>query len=137
MADGFDPVAVGVAQKRSVIGCVIIAQARCTVIAAAGGDAGIPEGIDLGPPLRLEAPVAAKGVFGLWPFADGEVDALGISGARAFAMAQPVIAAADLDDLKRFHDRVVEALGRGDIRYGDGDMVQHRSIPSMSCSSAA
>jgi hypothetical protein len=98
MADGFDPVAVGIPEERPIIGRVIVAQARRAVIAAAGGNAGVPEGIDLGPPLRLEAPVPADGVFGFWALADGEVDALRIGGARAFAIGQPVIAAADLDD---------------------------------------
>ena len=64
MANGFDPVAVGVAQERRVIGRVIIAQAGRTLIAAAGGNPCIPEGVDLGPPLRLEAPVPAGGVIG-------------------------------------------------------------------------
>src|ERR1700716_2252629 len=129
MAHGFDPVAIGVAQESAVIGRVIIAQARRTVIAAAGGEAGVPESIHLRPPLRLEAPVPAKGLFGFGALADGEVDARRISATRAFAIAQPVIAAADLDDLKRFHDRVVEALGRGDIRYGDGNLIEHRAFP--------
>jgi hypothetical protein len=96
MADRLDPVAVGIPEERPVIGCVIIAQARRTVVAAAGGDAGVPEGIDLGPPLRLEAPVAAKGLVGFGALADGEVDAFRMGCARAFAIAQPVIAAADL-----------------------------------------
>jgi len=33
---GFDPVAVGVAQERRIIGCVIIVQAGRTLIAASG-----------------------------------------------------------------------------------------------------
>src|SRR5450631_3569793 len=125
MADGLDPVAVGVAQEGAVIGRVIMAQAGRTVVAAPGGDAGIPERIDLGPRLRLETPVPAEGVIGFGALADREVDAFRKSGACPFAIAQPVIAAADLDDLKRFHDRVVEGFGRGDIRYGDGNMVEH------------
>src|ERR1700730_15529975 len=130
MAHRFDPVAIGVAHESAIMGLVIVAQARRAVIAAARRYSGVPEGIDLGPPLRLEAPVAAGGVFGFWGLADGEVDALRISGARALAIAQPVIAAADLDDLEHFHDRVVERLGGGDIRYGDGNMVQHRAFPT-------
>jgi hypothetical protein len=74
---------------------------------------------------RLEAPVAAEGLFGFWAFADREVDTLRKSGARPFAVTQPVIAAANLDNVERFHDRVLEALGRGNIQYGDGDMVEH------------
>ena len=125
MVHGFDPVAIGVAQESAIIGRVIIAQARRAVIAAAGGDAGVPEGIDLGPLLRLEAPVPAESVFGFGALADGEVDALRIGGARAFAIAQPVIVAADLDDIERLHDRVVEGLGGGDVGYGDGNVVEH------------
>ena len=75
MAHGFDPVAVGVEQECSVIGRVIVAQARRAVVAAAGGDPGIPEGVDLGPPFRLEAPVPTGGVFGFRAVADRDVDA--------------------------------------------------------------
>jgi len=78
MADGFDPVAVRVAQECSVIGRVIVAQARRAVVAAAGGDPGIPEGIDLGPPFRLEAPVPTGGVFGFRAVADRDVAAIRI-----------------------------------------------------------
>ncbi len=64
MADGLDPVAIGIPKEIPVIGRVIIAQARRAVIDAARRYSGVPERIDLGPPLRLEAPVAAKGLFG-------------------------------------------------------------------------
>jgi hypothetical protein len=64
MANGLDPVAVGVAQERCIIGGVIIAQAGWTLVAAAGGYPCVPEGVDLGPRLRLEAPVPAGGVVG-------------------------------------------------------------------------
>jgi hypothetical protein len=66
MADGLDPVAIGISEESPIIGRVIIAQARRAIIAAARCYSGVPERIDLGPPLRLEAPVAAKGLFGLW-----------------------------------------------------------------------
>ena len=67
MADRFDPVAVGIPEECGVIGRVIVAQARRSVVAAAGGDPGIPERVDLGSPLRLEAPVAAGASSGLGP----------------------------------------------------------------------
>jgi hypothetical protein len=38
-----DPVAVGVAQERAVIGGMMVVQAGWSVIGAAGGDAGVPE----------------------------------------------------------------------------------------------
>src|ERR1700681_3487005 len=98
MANRFDPVAVGIPQERRIIRPVIAAHAGRTVIDAAGGDAGIPERIDLGPPFRLEAPVAAGGVFRLRSLADRDVDAIGISRPRALAIAQPILAAADLYD---------------------------------------
>jgi len=63
MAHGLDAVAIGIPQKRAVIGRVIIAQARRAVVGAAGGDAGVPKRVDLRAPLRLEAPVAAKGLL--------------------------------------------------------------------------
>ena len=80
MAHRLDAVAVGVAQERAIIGRVIVAQARRSVVGAAGRNAGVPERVDLGLPLRLEAPVAAEGVVGLWPLADGEIDAVRIGG---------------------------------------------------------
>src|ERR1700738_3653442 len=92
MADGFDPVAVGIPEERRVIRGVIIAQARRTVIAPAARDPCAPEGIDLAPPLRLEGPVAAGGLIGLGALADRDVDPLRISGAWAFAITQPVLA---------------------------------------------
>src|SRR5207237_10116078 len=89
MADGFDPVAVGVTQKCRVIGSVIVAQARRPVIGAASGDAGIPECIDLALPARLEAPVATRGVVRLRALADGEIDTIRIGSPGAFAIAEP------------------------------------------------
>ena len=67
MADGLDPVAIGIPEEGCIIRGVMIAQARRTVVAAAGRYSCVPEGIDLGPPLRLEAPVTAQGVRGLAP----------------------------------------------------------------------
>ena len=90
---------------------MIIAQARRAVIAAARRYSGVPEGIDLGPPLRLEAPVAADGVFRLRALADRDVDAIGMSRPRPLAIAQLVVAAADFYNAEHMHDRVVEALG--------------------------
>src|SRR5665811_885691 len=69
------------------------------------------EGINLGPPLRLEAPVTAQGVIGPGALADRDVDALRVSGTCPFAITQPVLAAPDLDDTEHVHDGVVEALG--------------------------
>src|SRR6266481_1224652 len=101
MADRLDPVAIGVAQERRVIGGVIIPQSRRAVVGAAGRDAGVPERINLGPPLRLEAPAAAEGVIGFCTLADGEIDPVRMRGARPLAVAEPVVAAADLDDIER------------------------------------
>ena len=98
MADGFDPVAVGVTQERSIIRGVIVAQAGRAVVGAAGGDAGIPERVDLALPARLEAPVAARGVVRLLALADREIDTIRIGCASTFAVTEPVLAAADLDD---------------------------------------
>src|SRR4051795_11142798 len=125
MADRLDPVAVGVAQERRVVRRVIVAQARRTVVGAPGCDAGVPEGIDLGPPFRLETPVAAEGLVGLGAFANGEIDPVRISRSRALAIAQPIVAAANLDHFESLHDGVVEPLGRGDVGYRDGDVVEH------------
>lgn len=63
MAHRLDAVAVGIPEERRIIRGVIAAQARRAVIATAIGDAGIPERIDLGPPFRLEAPVATGALF--------------------------------------------------------------------------
>jgi hypothetical protein len=100
VADRLDPVAVWIAQKRAVIGWMIVAQAGRTVIAAAGGDPRVPERIDLGPRLRLEAPVAARIRSGLRARVDGDVDPIRMVGTGAFAVAQPVVAAANLDDAR-------------------------------------
>src|SRR5436190_1471439 len=137
MADGFDPVAVGVAQKCRVIGSVIAAQARRPVIGAAGGHAGIPERIDLALPARLEAPVAACGVVRLLALADGDIDTIRIGRPGTFAVAEPILAAADLDDAKRFHDRIIEALGSRDVRHRDGNVIEHRMAPQTSAKKAA
>src|SRR5260221_6334788 len=128
MAYCLDPVAVGIAQERCIIRRVMVAQARRAVVGAAGGNVRIPERIDLGPPLRLAAPPAADGVVRLRTRADGEIDAVRMRGARPFAIAEPAVAAADLDDVERLHDGVVEPLGRGDVGYRDGDVVQHSSL---------
>ena len=125
MTDRFDPAAVGIAQESRIIRGVIVAQARRAVVGAAGRDAGVPERIDLGSPLRLETPVAAEGVVGFHALADGEIDAVRLGGARPLAIAEPVVTAADLDDVECLHDGVIEPLGRGDVRYSDGDVVEH------------
>src|SRR4051812_33348571 len=119
MANRFDPVPVGIPEERRVIGGVILAQTRRAVTAAAGSDARVPERIALGPPLRLEAPVAAGALFRLLALVDRDVDPVRIGGARPFAVTQPVVAAADLDDVERLHDGVVEALGGGHVRNGN------------------
>src|SRR5689334_4811433 len=125
MADRLDAVAVGVAKEGGVIGGVITAQSRRSVIGAAGRDAGIPERIDLALPARLEAPVAAERFFRLRPLADRDVDTVRIGRPRPFAIAEPVLAATDLDHAECLHDGVVERLGRGDVGDGDGNVVEH------------
>jgi hypothetical protein len=130
MANRLDPVAVGIPQERAVIGCVIVAQARRAVVGAAGRNAGVPERVDLGAPLRFETPVTAEGVLGFWAFPDGEIDAIRIRRARPLAIAEPVVAAADLDDIERLHDRVVEPFRGGNVGHGNGDVVEHGSISS-------
>src|SRR5262245_2504819 len=126
MADRFDAVAVGVTEEGGVVGSVVAAQARRAVVTAAGRDAGVPERIDLALPARLEAPMAAGGVLRLRPLADRDVDAVRIGRPRALAIAEPILAAADLDHAQRFHDGIVEALGRGDVGGGDGNVGGHR-----------
>src|SRR5260221_10611529 len=97
MAHRLDPVAVGVPQERGIIGRVIVAQARRAVVGAAGGNAGVPERVDLGLPSRLEAPVAAERVIGFWTLADRDIDAIGVRRPRSLAIAQPVPATTYLD----------------------------------------
>ena len=70
--------------------------------------------------------MAAKGLLGLRSLADGEIDPIRMRRPRPFAIAEPVIAAADLHDVKRLHDRIIEALGGGNVGDGDGDVVKHR-----------
>src|SRR5215510_15247985 len=97
MANRLNAVAVGVAEEGSVVGRIITTQARWPVVGAAGGDAGVPEGIDLTLPARLEAPVTAERFFGFRPLPDRDVDAIRIGRPRPLAIAEPVVAAADLD----------------------------------------
>jgi len=85
------------------------------LVLAAGRDARVPESIHLRARLRLETPMAAVGVFRLRSLADREVDPIRMRRARPPAVAEPVIAAADLDDFERLHDRIIEALGRGNV----------------------
>ena len=59
MANRLDPVAIGIAQEGGVVGRVIIAQRRSAVVGASRRNSRVPERIHLGPPLRLEALVAA------------------------------------------------------------------------------
>src|SRR4249919_3790771 len=128
MAHRLDAVAVGVAQECAIVRRVIVARTRRAVVGAAGGDACVPECIDLGLPARLEAPVAAVRLFGLRPLADGEIDAVRIGGACPLAVPQPVVSAPDLDHAKRLHDGIVEPLGGGDVGDGYGDVVEHSDV---------
>ena len=43
------------------------------------------------------------------------VKSIAMVGVGPLTIAEPAVAAADLDDVERFHDRVVEALGCGEI----------------------
>src|SRR5260370_31547946 len=95
MANGFDPVAVGIPEERRVIRSVMIAQARRPVIAAAGRDSCIPERIDLGPPFRLETPMAAGRLIGLGALSDRDVHTLPIGRPRPFSLAPPPRRATD------------------------------------------
>src|SRR3981081_1082656 len=104
MAHRLDAVAVGVAQEGGVIGGVIIAQTRRPVVGAAGGNACVPERIDLGLPSRLEAPMAAERVFGFWALADGEIDAVRIGGTCPLTIAEPIGPAAGAGQPQRHHD---------------------------------
>src|SRR5665213_3175436 len=88
-------------------------------------DAGIPERIDLGAPPRLEAPMATDGIVRLRAFADRDINPLRMCRPGALAVAEPVVAATDLDDIKHLHDRVVETLGGREIGYGDRNVVEH------------
>src|SRR5271166_1796482 len=108
VADRLDPVAVGIPEEGRVIRRVVIAQAGRPVIAAAGGNPGIPERIDLALVSRLEAPVPARSIVGPRALADRDIDALRVSGPGPLAVAQPIRAPADLDDAKHLHDRIIE-----------------------------
>jgi hypothetical protein len=108
-----DFVAVGIAQEGAVVGGMIVAQAGWPVVGAAGGDAGVPERVDVAARFGLEAPMPAGGFIRPRALVDGDVDAIRMVGVSAFAVAEPAVAAADLDDFERLHDRVVEVLGRG------------------------
>jgi hypothetical protein len=65
-ADRFDPVAVGIPEERPIIGRVKLRRRGAPSSLPPAAMPASQKGIDLGPPLRLEAPVAAKGLFGLW-----------------------------------------------------------------------
>src|SRR5579871_1344557 len=126
MTDRFDAVAIGIAQEGAVIGRVVLAHARPALVAAASSNAGVPERIDLLARFGLEAPMAAIGLLRLRPLADGEIDTVRMRRPRPFAIAEPVLAASDLHDVERLHDRIIEALGGGNVRDRDGDVVKHR-----------
>src|SRR5439155_3899299 len=110
-----DLVAVGIAEECAVVGGVIVAQAGWAVVDAAGGDTRAPERVHLASRFRLEAPMPAGGLVRLRALVDGDVDAIRMLSVGPFAIAEPAVAAADLDDFERLHDRVVEPLGRGEI----------------------
>ena len=112
MANRLDPVAVGVPEERGVVGRVIVAQTRRTVVGTACCNAGAPERVHLLPPLRLEAPMPADRFFRPHALADGEIDPVRMVRTRPLAVTEPVVAAADLDDVERLHDRIIEPLGR-------------------------
>lgn len=46
MTHGLDPIAIGIAQERAVIGCMIVAQAGWAVVGTASRDTGAPERVD-------------------------------------------------------------------------------------------
>src|SRR3954449_10399992 len=97
MAHRLDTIAIGIAQERRIIRRMIVAQARRAVIGAAGGDTRTPERVDLAAPARLEAPMIPRGLLGVRTPIDRDVDAIGEVRPGPRAVAQPIIAATDLD----------------------------------------
>jgi len=94
---------------------MVVTQAGLPIIRAAGGDAGAPERVDLVSRLCLEAPVPARGLVRFRAPVDGDADAIRILRVSPFTIAEPAVAAADLDHVERLHDRVVEPFGGGKV----------------------
>src|SRR6266576_1983595 len=108
VAHRLDLVAVGIAQECAVVGGMIVAQAGWSVVGDAGGYAGAPERVHLASRLCLEAPMPAGGFVRLRPPVDGDVDTIRMLRVGPFTVAEPPVAAADLDHVERLHDRIVE-----------------------------
>src|SRR3954463_8657467 len=108
MANRPDAVAGVIPEERGIVGRMIVAHAWRTVVGAASGNAGAPERVYLRLPLRLEAPMSADGLLRPDALADGEIDTARILGSCPLAITEPVVATADLDDVERLHDRIIE-----------------------------
>ncbi len=63
--------------------------------------------------------------------ADRDVDMLRMIRPRPFAIAQPVVAAPDLDDAQRRHDRIVERLSGRNVRDGPRYVIEHGSACAL------
>src|SRR4051794_5507883 len=112
MTNGFKPVVVGVAQEGGIVGFMIVAQPRRTIVTAASGNACTPERVDLNPCLRLETPVASVGVVWVRSLSNGKINPVRVIRSCAFAIAKPIITPAHLQNAKRGHDRIVKFLSR-------------------------
>jgi hypothetical protein len=125
MTDGFDPVAVRIAQEGCVIGRVIPAQTRCTIVAAAGRQTGRPERVDYCSRPRLEAPMTGIGLVRRRPFPDCDIDSVRVNGIGPLAIANPIWTTSDFDDAERVHHRVIKPFRGNHVRRRDIDMIQH------------
>src|SRR5829696_320709 len=121
-ATSFDAVSLGIDDERGVVvGPVIGAQARPTVISPAGCKRRSVESIDALARRRGEAEVQPRlfvrgdRVLG---GNDPECDGLAPVAERAFPFAQACVA-------ERLQGGVVEAPCRGDVTHADGDMIEH------------
>jgi len=124
MANGFDTVAVWVAEKSPIIVWMIFGtKTRRAFVQSSCRKPGIPKGVNLFPKLRLETPMPPICFFGHRSRPYKQIRTFWMICVAPLAVADPRLTTSHLSNAERCHHCVVKGLCNKHVGYGDGDVI--------------